>query len=188
MRDLLEKIDKLILTEWKKELQQLASKTARSQPTLQDLKAAEKSATDDISSWTVNDAGMIGNLYGIMAEYYSQPFLFHADGSGRASLATRKKDFPDMYEVIADGSREKDAESVAKFQQERGILHPKLEKKFKLGKSDFKHNPTRKVDPGLAKHIKPNAKDDNYSSAAGIKKSGPNQKIKSGLQLGNVQK
>ena len=191
MRELLEKIDKIILTEWKEELDQLANKTARSEPTLKDLKAAEKAATDDISSWTVSDAGMIGNLYGIMAEIYSQPFLFHADGSGRASLATRSKTHPDMYEVIADGTREKDAESVAKYQHKRGILHPNLVKKFKLGKSDFKHDPTGKVDHGFQqalKKAKPKQKDDDYYSAAGMKNSGQNQKIKAGLKPGNIEK
>jgi len=191
MRELLEKIDKIILTEWKEELDQLANKTARSEPTLKDLKAAEKAATDDISSWTVSDAGMIGNLYGIMAEIYSQPFLFHADGSGRASLATRSKTHPDMYEVIADGTREKDAESVAKYQHKRGILHPNLVKKFKLGKSDFKHDPTGKVDHGFQqalKKAKPKQKDDDYYSAAGMKNSGQDQKITAGLKPGNIEK
>jgi len=131
MREL---IDKIALFEgWQEDLAKIADRAAQ-RPTLKNLQKLEKEATEVEGSWyeILTDSTLIGNFYGLVAKKLGLPMMFHADGSGAASLTKRNPENKNQFLVVTDGSRQKDAQEVAKKQSDLDALHPKLKSKFKL--------------------------------------------------------
>ena len=135
MRTLLKHIDNIsnqpISESWKDDLKDIVFRVGPKGTTVKDLLKAENEVKD-IPSLFVSDASMIGNFYGMLASYHNFPLFFHADGSGRASLAKMNPEFKDNYQVVANGAFEKRAEEAAQKQAELGVLPDKIQKKFKI--------------------------------------------------------
>ena len=116
MRTMLKHIDNIlnqpISAGGKDDLKDIVYRVGRKGTTVKDLLKAENEVKD-IPSLFVSDASMIGNFYGSLAVYHNFPLFFHADGSGRASLAKRNPKFKDNFQVVAIGALEKGAKQSA---------------------------------------------------------------------------